>query len=180
MAGKNALSHARDRFNRVHQQLGHSPLILWILGGLTLLLWASCSILQIQTSEYLAMGTAQSVAGVSLQVVLQPYLVITGQAPVQDATAWMYGWVVEIVTLIFGLALSVAIIKLSVTNYWIARGFIVGGGLLIILNSWADFSASPGTNDLVRGLIALAIGGIVVVGLPLGIGLLERGFEELP
>lgn len=177
---RNLAAQARDRFNRIHRKLGHSPLILWILGGLTLLLWASCSILQIQTSEYLAMGATQSVVGVTLQVVLQPYLVVTGQAPVQYSTAWMYGWVVEAVTLIFGLALAVAIDKLRVTNSHLARGFLVGGAALLILNSWADFSASPGNNWLVRVLISLAIGGIVVVGLPLGIGLIEHGFEELP
>lgn len=179
MSSRNLASHAREQFNRVHHKLGHSPLILWILALLTFACWLSCSILQIQTSEYLAMGATTSVAGVTLQVLLQPYLVVTGQAPVQYATAWMYGWVVEVTTLIFGLALSIAVSKLSVTNQHIARGFLIGGALLIILNSWADFSASPGNNDLVRGLIALAIGGIVVVGLPLSIGLAERGFEEL-
>jgi len=55
----------------------------------------------------------------------------------------------------------------------------VTGFLLIGLNSWADFSASPGTSPLVQGLIAAAIGGIVVVGLPLGVGLIEHGFVEL-
>lgn len=176
---KNLASHARDHFNRVHHKLGHSPLILWILGALTLLLWAAATVVQIQTSEFLASSKTQAIAGVAWQVLLQPYLMLSGQAPVQDATAWMYGWVVELVTLIFGMVLSIAVAKLSVTNPHIARAFVFCGGLLIILNSWADFASSPGDNWLVRALIALALGGIVVVGLPLGIGLLERGFEEL-
>ncbi len=175
----NAIPAMRDGLNRVHQRLGSSPLLMWFLGALSLLLWACASVVQIQTSEYLALGNANRVAGVAWAIVLQPWLMITGQAPITLVTSWVYAWVVELVTLVFSLALSVAIAKIATANPHLAKWFVVFGAALILLNSYADYSSSPGQNPLVQFLIALAIGGIVVVGLPLGIGLLEKGFEEL-
>jgi len=169
----------REQFHRVHHRLGSSPLILWFLGALSLLMWAAASVVQIQTSEYLALGNANRVAGVAWAILLQPWLMITGQAPIGLVTSWVYGWVVELVTLVFALALSVAVVKISAANPHLAKWFVIFGAALILLNGWADYSSSPGGNILVQFLIALAIGGIVVVGLPLGIGLLEKGFEEL-
>jgi len=169
----------RDQFDRVHHRLGSSPIILWFLGALTLLLWAAASVVQLQTSEYLALGDKNRVAGVAWAILLQPYYMVTGQAPIGLVTSWVYAWVVELVTLVFALALSVAIAKIASANPHLAKWFVVFGAGLILLNGWADYSSSPGQNTLVQFLIALAIGGIVVVGLPLGIGLLEKGFEEL-
>lgn len=183
MSGKNQFGNAvpmmREQFHRVHQRLGSSPLILWFLGVLTLLLWAAASVVQIQTSEYLALGNANRVAGVAWSILLQPYLMLTGQAPIAFVTSWVYAWVVELVTLVFALALSVAVVKISIANPHLGKWFVIFGTTLILLNGWADYSSSPGSNVLVQFLIALAIGGIVVIGLPLGIGLLEKGFEEL-
>jgi len=170
---------AAGRLGRLHQQLGSSPLILFILGALVLFFFVCATLIQIQTSEYLALSSNSRVAGVAWAVLLQPYLMITGQAPIADETAWLYGWVVEVITLVFALALSVAIYKLSDANPHLSRGFVVGGLVLLILNSWADYSASPGGSPLVQLLIALAVGGMAVVGLPLGLGLIERGVEEL-
>ncbi len=168
-----------QQFSRVHHKLGSSPLILWFLGALSLLLWAAASVVQIQTSEYLALGSKDRVAGVAWAILLQPWLMISGQAPIAFVTSWVYAWVVEVITLVFALALSVAVTKISTVNPRLGKWFVVFGGLLILLNSWADYSSSPGANPLVQFLIALAIGGIVVVGLPLGVGLIEHGFEEL-
>ena len=168
-----------QHMGRLHHRLGSSPLINFVLGGLSLLMWACASVVQIQTSEYLALGNTNRVAVVAWAILLQPYLLITGQAPINFATAWMYGWIVEVITLVFALALAVAVTKISATNPHLGKGFLIGSLLLIGLNSWADYSASPGSSPLVQLLIALAIGGLVVVGLPLGIGLIEHGFEEL-
>jgi hypothetical protein len=142
-------------------------------------MWASASVVQIQTSEYLALGDTTRVATVAWAILSQPWLLVTGQAPISSATAWMYGWIVEVITLVFSLTLAVAVVKISTVNPRLGKGFVGGGLLLIALNSWSDYSASPGSNPLVQFLIALAIGGIVVVGLPLGIGLIEHGFEEM-
>lgn len=175
----NALPAMREQMGRMHHRLGSSPIILFFLGVLTLLLWASASVVQIQTSEYLALGSANRVAGVAWQILIQPWLMISGQAPIALVTSWVYAWVVELVTLVFAFALSIAVAKIAVVNPFMAKMFVIAGGLLIILNGWADYSSSPGQNQLVQILIAVAIGGIVVVGLPLGIGLIEKGIEEL-
>ncbi len=168
-----------QQISRLHKKLGSSPLIMFFLGALVLLLWLCGTITQIQTSEFLAMGSAQRVATVAWSVLLQPWLMVSGQAPIQDATAWLYAWVVEVVTLVFALALSVAIVKINTINNRFGKWFVVLGFVLIALNGWADYSSSPGTNPLVQFLIALAVGMIVTIGLPLGIGLVEHGVEEL-
>src|ERR1700726_1062353 len=68
--------------NRLHKKLGSSPLILFFLGALSLVLWLAASIVQIQTSEYLALGNPTRVATVAWGVLTQPWLMITGQAPI--------------------------------------------------------------------------------------------------
>jgi hypothetical protein len=179
MGIEEAVKGAHQQMNRVHHKLGASPLINWFLGVFSLLLWASASVVQVQTSEYLALGNQNRVAGVAWNVLSQPWLLISGRAPIIYATSWIYGWVVELITLIFAMALGAAVAKIASVNPHIAKYFVIGGVILIALNGWADYSSSPGPNILVQALIALAIGGIVVVGLPLGIGLIEKGFEEL-
>jgi len=168
-----------QNMRRLHQKLGSSPLILFILGALTILLWAAGTVVQIQTSEYLALGNQIRVAGVAWGVLLQPWQMLLGIAPIAYVTSWLYGWTVELVTLVFALSLAVAIHKISTANTVLGKGFVIVGLLLIGLNSWADYSSSPGSNPLVQFLIALAIGLIVTTGLPLGIGLIERAVEEL-
>lgn len=168
-----------QQINKVHHRLNSSPLINFILGGGSLLLWAAATVVQVQTSEYLAIGSSTRVAGVAWHILTQPWLLLTGQAPIQYATAWIYAWVVELITLVFGLVLAVAVAKISSVNPTIAKWFVLCGGALILLNGWADYSSSPGGNMLVQVLIAVAVGGIVVVGLPLGIGLIEHGISEL-
>lgn len=167
-----------SNFNKYHHKLGSSPVILWFLGALTLVLWAAGTVVQIQTSEYLALGSQQRVAGVTWGVLQQPWLLLSGQADITVVTSWEYGWVVELITLVFALALAAAVTKIALANPTLAKWFVVGGVILILLNGWSDYSSSPGANPVVQFLIALAIAGIVTVGLPLGIGLIEKGFEE--
>lgn len=173
------LKKVGEQFHRIHHRLGASPIILWGLGVASLIFWACATIVQIQTSEYLAMQNHNRVAGVAWGILMQPYLLMSGQAPVQYATAWIYGFIVELVTLIFALALAVAVTKINVANPYIGKWYILGSVALISLNSWADYSSSPGDNWLIKALIALAIGGWAVVGVPVGIGLIEHGFDEL-
>jgi len=167
------------QINRLHKQLGSSPIIMFLLGALSLFLWAAATVVQVQTSEYLALGGSGKVAGVAWSIIIQPWLLLTGQAPFVYATSWLYGWVVELITLVFAMALAVAISKISAVNPHLAKWFGLAGIVLILLNGWADYSSSPGGNPLIQFLIALAVGGIVVVGLPLGIGLIEHGVGEL-
>lgn len=169
----------KQNFARLHHKLGSSPLILFFLGAPTGILWAAGTVVQIQTSEYLALGSPTRVAGVAWSILEQPWLMLSGQAPIQYVTAWLYGWTVEIITLVFALALSVAVHKINTVNHRFGKWFVILGFVLIALNSWADYSSSPGSNPLVQFLIALAIGLIVTVGLPLSLGLIEHGVEEL-
>lgn len=172
------LERVRERVSSAHHRLGSAPIILFFLGGLVLVLWLSGTIVQIQTSEYLALGATQQVAGVAWSVLAQPYLMITGQAPAGVVTSWAYGWIVEVLTLVVALALTAAYVKVASMNPILAKGFLLSAGVLLVLNSWADFQSSPGASPLIRVLVALAIGLIVTVGLPLGIGLIEHGIEE--
>lgn len=172
------IHRAQEQAHRLHKKLGSSPLMLCGLGVLALILWAAGTTVQIQTSEYLAQGSAIRVATVEWGVLIQPWLLISGQAPIAVATSWVYAWVVELVTLVFALALSVAVAKIASVNPHLSKWFVLISIALILLNGWADYSSSPGTNWLIQGLIAFAVGGIVVVGLPLGIGLIEHAIEE--
>lgn len=177
---RRAVRHQALRYmTRLHHKLGSSPLILFFLGALVLMLWLCGTVVQIQTSEYLALGSQTRVAGVAWAILQQPWLMVSGQAPIQYVTSWLYGWTVEVITLVFALALSVAVVKINTVNPRFGKWFVVLGLALIGLNSWADYSSSPGSNPLVQFLIALAVGLIVTIGLPLGIGLIEHGVEEL-
>ena len=175
----NVVEHIHQQVNRIHHKLNSSPLIMFVLGGLVLLLWLAGTVVQIQTSEYLAIGNPVRVAGVAWSILTQPWLLVTGQAPINLATSWIYAWFVETLTLVFALALGVAIIKIKSLNPHIVKWFVAAGLALIALNSYADYSSSPGTNPLVQFLIALAVGMDVTAGLPLGLGLIEHGVEEL-
>ncbi len=170
---------AVEQMNRIHKKLGSSPLISFLLGALSLLLWTCATVVQIQTSEYLAQGGVRQVTGIAYNILLQPWLMITGQAPLAFVTSWIYGWTLELITLVFALTLSAAVVKISSANPHLGRWFVPVGIFLIVMNGWADYSSSPGGNILIQGLIALVVGGIVVVGLPLGAGLVEHALEEL-
>lgn len=165
--------------SRMHDRLAAMPFLFFLVGALFIVLFICGTVVQIQTSEYLASGNPGKVAGVAWSIFAQPWLMVTGQAPVQFVTAWLYAWVVEATTLVFAFALSVAVNKINSLNPGFGRWFVGIGALLIGLNGWADYSASPGVNPLVQFLLALAIGMVVVIGLPLGVGLIEHGIKEL-
>lgn len=167
----------RNKFHRLYNTVGSSPLILFFLGGLTLLLWASASVVQIMTSEAMVLGMGQ-VQTIEVSVFWQPIGLILGQYDMKHSTAYAYAWIVEVVTLIFGLALGYAVHVLRQTNRMLGKWYTIGSLILIGLNGWADFYASPG-DGLVKFLVAFAIGGMVVTGLPVGLALIEKGVEEL-
>ncbi len=72
------MGSTRLPLNRLHQKIGSSPLILFFLGVLALGLWLAATVVQVQTSEYLALGNPTRVAGVAWGVLTQPWLLITG------------------------------------------------------------------------------------------------------
>ena len=79
----------------------------------------------------IALGNPTRVATVAWGVLEQPWLMITGQAPIHDMTSWMYAWVVEAVTLIFALALSAAVVKISAANPHLAKWFVIFGAAMM-------------------------------------------------
>lgn len=178
MAEPTAHAGPVQNLHRLHKKLESSPLIWGTLGILSIGLWLTGTVTQIQTSEYLAQGQHLQVSGVAWGILMQPWLLLSGQAPIQLATSWQYAWTVEVVTLIFAMALSVAVDKIASVSPRLAKFFVVVGLPLILLNSWADYSSSPGPNPLIQVLMAAAIGGFVVVGLPLGVGLIEHAIGE--
>src|SRR5436305_369795 len=115
-----AIEEWKERAARSHKKLNNSPIILWFLGGATLILWACGSVSQIRTSELLALGSNAVASGVSWAVLSQPWQLLTGAAPVEYVTAWEYGWGVEIITLIVALALTVVWVKLGSLNSFLA------------------------------------------------------------
>jgi hypothetical protein len=168
----------KERVQRAHKGLNSSPLILGILGVGMLGLWACGTMVQIQTSELLALGGTSVVAGVNWMLWQQPIVLFTGAAPIAQQTAYMYGWGVEIITLVVSLGLGYTLAKVGSMNGCLARGFLICSLLLLALNSIADYQSSPGSNDMIRFLIALLIAVVVNCGLPVGLGLLEAAWEQ--
>jgi hypothetical protein len=167
-----------EHIQKLHHKVGASPLILAVLGVGVLVLWLSCMLIQVETSEFLVDGSATQIANVPFSVFLQWAHFFDGSYPTNVRLAWGYGWSVEVVTLIFAVALSKAMMSLNNVNKHLGKGFFYVGGLLLILNSVADFNSAPGTNWLIHGLVAAVVGGIVVVGMPLGLGLIETAIED--
>lgn len=168
----------KERMHRAHKGLNSSPLILGLLGGGMLGLWSCGTMVQIQTSEYLALGGHSIVSSLNWGLWAQPVMLFTGAAPIAYQTAYMYGWGVEIITLIVSLGLGQALSKVGSMNGCLSKGFLIASLLLLALNSIADYQSSPGENDLIRFLIALLIGVVVTCGLPVGLGLLEAAWEQ--
>src|SRR5947209_14200903 len=111
-----ALNNIREHAGRAHKGLSSSPLIMWFLGALCLVLWACATITQISTSEYLASGSNQVVSSMQWGVFIQPWLLLSGQGTLTARTAWAYGWIVEFFTLAFSMALVPLMHKIGSMN----------------------------------------------------------------
>ena len=164
---------------RYHHSLASSPLICFIIAGVSAFLWICAVLIDIRTTENLALGISGKVTGVMWSVLLQPADLVTGSVPAEAQLAYIYAWGVELLQLVFGLALVIAVNKLSSVNGTIARWFVIVGTLLILLNGYANFMSAPTANPLIQVLMAVLVGGLAIVGLPLAIGFAEHGFSEL-
>ena len=172
------VARAKNFANHAHHKLGSSPLLLMIAGAACIFFWASGIVTQILTSEFLIQGSNAHITVIPWSVVIQPWLIISSQVPVGQSTAWQYAWIVELVTIIFGMFSSHAIAALHAVNPRIVKLFIVGAIVLIVVNAISDYAGIANSSIIIKGLGALACGGWVVVGLPVGIGLIEKGVEE--
>src|SRR5436190_24025673 len=80
-------ARAMQNFRRFHGTPSSSPLIMFLLGALVLLLFAAATVVQIQTSEMLAQGGSGQVSTIAWSVWTQPYLIVTGQVPPGESTS---------------------------------------------------------------------------------------------
>lgn len=160
-------------------KVGTSAIVFFVLAALTLTIWLVVTITQIRTSEALVLGQGHIPIQVAWGVLLQPWELLSGTAPLNSTLAYCYAWIVEVTTLVYALALNHAVHKLKQTNASLGKLYAIAAGALIALNGWADYSSSPGTDPLIQGLIALGMALTVTTGLVIGIGLVERGIEEM-
>lgn len=160
------------------KKVGTAAIVFFVLAALSLTIWLVATITQIRTSEALVLGQGHVPVQVAWGVLLQPWELLSGTAPLNSTMAYCYAWIVEVTTLVYSLALNHAVPKLSQMNSWLGKVYAGGAGLLIALNGWADYSSSPGQTPLIQVLIALGMGITVTTGLAIGIGLIERGIDE--
>lgn len=175
-----AMRQHQTRLDKIRNVLnGVDPTILIGLGALVALVWAVSTITQIRTSEALMLGGQKVPVDVEWGVLLQPWQLLTGTAPIGMTMPWCYGWIIESLTLIWSLALEHAKAELFKTNKTLGSVYGTVTVLLIGLNGWADYNSSPGNDPLTQGLIAGAIGIMVTTGLPIAIVLLKTGFAKM-
>lgn len=77
------------KFKEVYKSVEASPLILFFVGGLTLLFWAVATVTQIRTSEALALHGGKVPVEVAWSVLLQPI-----QTPNRDRAARVHNGLV--------------------------------------------------------------------------------------
>jgi hypothetical protein len=167
------LERARGILNSV------DPWILVGIGALTLLVWVICTITQVRTSEALMMGGQKVPVDVEWGVFLQPVKLIMGTAPLPFVMPWCYAWVIETLTLIWGLAMEHAKVSVLVANKLMGSVYGTITVLLIGLNGWADYNSAPGNDPLQQGLLAGAVGLMVTTGLTVGLALLKVGLSKM-
>jgi hypothetical protein len=133
---------------------------------------------EIGTSEALALGDPHFTLA-NWGVFLQPYEIFAGGLPFRTTLAYLYGWTVEIVNLVFAFAIGHAVNALKATNEKVAKFYAIASFILIGLNGWANIHALPGVDPLLQFLIALAVAIAVIVFPVIGLALIERGIAEL-
>jgi hypothetical protein len=162
-----------------------SPLILFFIAALVLFLWFIAMVVEIRTSELLVLGTCVPSREVTCPVevpwgvFLQPLELMAGTQPMIEKLAWVYGWGLEAVELVFAFAFSHALNALMRTNERISKFYAVASFVLIGLNGWANLNALPGISPLMQFLVALLVAVIVVSFPVIGLALLEKGMEGL-
>ena len=174
-----AMRGNNSRLDRIRNALsGVDPTILVGLGCLVSLVWTVATITQIRTSEALMLGGQKVPVNVEWGVLFQPWQLLTGTAPIGLTMPWCYGWIIEVLTLIWSLALEHAKLELLKTNKLLGSIYGTVTMLLLGLNGWADYNSSPGNDPLAQGLLAAAVGLMVTTGLPVALVLLKAGMAK--
>ena len=159
---------------------GQNPLVLGIAGVALLLLMVGLSLFQIQTTEsWLLQSPPPNIAGVAWGVVYQLGQLVTGQLTGSVGKAVAVGWSVEIITLVFGVALEVAAHGVRRSSELLASIFVLGGFGLLGFNGYTDFQYGSLPSGFCGQLFFAALMSFIVVfGLPAGIELLLRAKDE--
>jgi len=170
------VSQFQTQRKRIYGTYSASPIILLILGVLCLLFCVIALVVEIRTSELAVYS--QHMDEMPWGVFLQPWLLVAGTNPMSEKLTWIYGWIVEIIDLIYAFGLNHATDALRQTNPAIAKFYGIGGVMLLLLNGYSNFKSLPGADPLMQLLVCLAVT-IGVVALPvIGLALIERAIDK--
>lgn len=128
-ARKQALAHQRAR--------GLLLLFLGLICGITA---AYGSLIQIQTSEAFLLNGAVQTFLPAWEIIMQPVHFASGILTIDQAKAFTWGFGIELLFLTFALGFDIAHQGIAAHSKRSGGVFLIGGGLLIVLNSIADFS----------------------------------------
>lgn len=159
---------------------GQNPLVLAILGAAIILLWVGLSLFQIQTTEaWTLQAPPPDISGVSWGVVYQAGQLVSGGLSGAVGKAVAVGWSVEVITLVFGVALEVAAHGVGRSSELLKTLFLFGGFGLLAFNGWTDYAYGSLPSGVCGQLFFAGLMSFVVVfGLPAGLELLLRAWNE--
>lgn len=170
--------HAYQKAQKYYGTFSASPIILIALGIASLGIGAAGLTVEIGTSEALLLGTKNFVLA-NWGVFTQPYEIFAGGLPFKTLLAYVYGWTVEVVDLVFAFALGHASNALKLTNPKVAKFYGIASFILISLNAWSNINCLPGVDPILQFLVALAVAISVIVFPVVGLALIERGIYEI-
>lgn len=159
---------------------GPNPLVLAIAGVLLLGLTVGLSLFDIQVTEsWILQGPPPNISDIAWGVIYQAGQLVSGQlsGPVGKSVA--VGWSVEIITIVFGVALEVAAHGVRRSSELLAGIFVFGGFGLLLFNGYTNYQYGVLPSGVCGQLFFAALMAFVVVfGLPAGIELLLRAKAE--
>lgn len=160
---------------------GPSPLVLLILAALLLGAWLGTSLFQIQTTEaWVLQGPPPGIQDINWAVLFQAWNLVSGNLSGPVGKAIVVGWVIEIITIIFGVALEIAAHGVGKSSDEMKALFIFFGIGLLAFNGYTDYaygSLPSGTCGQI--FFAGVMTFIVVFGLPAGVEMLLRAMHGM-
>lgn len=147
MAGRNTIQAIGSHIS-ANSRASNSPLPKLFVGVLLLFFFLTGTLLHIQTSEAFFLGGQQVSLSPNWGVLLQPWLLFTGQLEPRMAQAVMWGWGIEATFLICVIGYEVAHDAVAASSRRMAGWFRTGTIILILFNGYTDFqygSISPGS-----------------------------------
>lgn len=160
---------------------GPSPLVLIILAALLLGAWLGTSLFQIQTTEaWVLQGPPPGIQDISWAVLLQAWNLLSGNLAGNAGKAIVVGWVIEIITIVFGVALEITAHGVGKSSDLLKGIYIFAGLGLLFFNGYTDFAyGSLPSGTCGQLFFACVMTFIVVFGLPAGIELLLRALNGM-